>query len=135
MASLVGEWRSYLSFAQAVNPNSGKHISMFSDIYADRGSGVGASTVNADQSTEDRFRAGQSNLISFGKGQSSDATTGMRNYARIDQHNAISDAQEKASNTTSKYQLLGAVAGGATRSAARTYSGNDWATAPGPRTL
>ncbi|HHS83556.1 MAG TPA: hypothetical protein ENK38_01325 [Gammaproteobacteria bacterium] len=110
-----------LQMANGVDPNSGRAVMTSADMATGRAGGMAGSAVNADQSTEDRYYAGQNELIRIGQGQANSATQGFMSTARMDANTARSDAIANSIRENAKWNMAGTAVGLGSRYALQKF--------------
>lgn len=98
-------------FSNRVNPNSGRATMGLADLTTDRATGASGAMTNADQATEDRYYAGQNQLVALGQGQATNANVGFRDYAALSSSNEINKAQAHQLTDAARWNAAGTVAG------------------------
>lgn len=106
----MGEARG-AQFAAGVNPNSGRSVMGLADATGKRAAATAGATTSADQTTDDRYWGGQSQLMALGQGQSQQANLGYRATAGLDSAGAVSQASADALRDESRWNAIGTAVG------------------------
>lgn len=96
-------------------PGSGAFTAGLADIAAAEGSARGKAVVAADRDTENRYYAGQQQIVNLGRGVATDANIGMRRMAGLGDATARADAQASMTESDAIHGAIGTVAGAAGR--------------------
>lgn len=96
-------------------PGSGAFAGGLADIAAAEGKSRGSAVVSADRDTENRYYAGQQQIVNLGRGVATDANIGMRRMAGLGDATARADAQASMTESEAIHGAIGTVAGAAGR--------------------
>lgn len=95
-----------------VNPNSGRYQDALNKVIQRRGIATGGATANANAAMDRKRITNLEAGIGLGRGQSSDAFTGMGQIAQDMQNRAIDDRNRAIGRRQGTMNAIGNVAGG-----------------------
>jgi uncharacterized protein (DUF849 family) len=108
-----------------INPNSGRFIGTQTQL-ADQSASNGGETMGRAQFQQQIEKTkGLQNVIALGAGKETMATNGLGDIANASSKDAMADSRQAFSRNQSNLQLLGTLAGGATR-VGLAAAGNGW---------
>lgn len=96
-------------------PSSGAFMAGLDSVGMKEADTKGRMMVGADRETEERYYAGKQQVVNLGRGQSTQASLGMRRSAGLDAATARSDARAASTVTNAKWGATGTLAGVGTR--------------------
>lgn len=96
-------------------PGSGAFAGGLADVAVAEGKSRGRAVVAADRDTENRYYAGQQQIVNLGRGVATDANLGMRRMAGMGAATASAEAQASTIESNAWNEAAGTVAGAAGR--------------------
>lgn len=98
-----------------INPNSGRFVGTQTQL-VDQSASQGGETMGRAQFQQQMEKTkGLQNVVAVGSGKETMATNGLGDIARASSRDAMNDSRQAFSRNQSNLQLLGTLAGGATR--------------------
>jgi len=101
--------------ASGINPNSGKRLSFESEVSGAQASAEVDASARANETQQDRYVGGLSNVVAMGQGQAGQAMAGMTDVAVSAQSNARQKAQNSLSGRNTIREGVGLGVGAVTR--------------------
>lgn len=98
-----------------IDPSSGRYQEEMSGITEDIGSAGGETLGRAQFEQQNEQVKGLQNIVAMGQGEATEAQQGLSGLAQQSSQDAIGDATNRFNRRSANLQLLGTVAGGATR--------------------
>ena len=112
--------------SRGADPSSGSSMMGLAEVGTREADDKAGAVVKADQSTENRYYAGQQQVVNMGRGVATEANLGMRTMAGLDAAEARSNAQASATETSARVGAFGTVTGAAGRAGLeKGWFGND----------
>lgn len=125
----AGQQQAQSLASAGVDPSSGKFQGAMDKLTNDQIAGNIDTTSRAQNSQQDKYIAGQQDIVAMGAGQQADAIAGYQNIAANSAARARNDAQQSLANSNATGSLIGTGLGLAA-SYGSTMIGNGGATAP-----
>lgn len=97
--------------SSGVDPTSGKYKATLGDIAKAQTTSQIDTTTKAQNSQQDKYTSGLSDVVAMGSGQQSDALSGYSSLAQESGNKAISDAETAYNNRAGTLTTLGQAAG------------------------